>query len=101
MAEKIVEFLIRLSKDPAAMDAYLRDPDRALTGTDLTADERAVVRSGDAGAISRHLGLEGFFAQSQKSQISPPPPPEKKGPPPPPPKTPPPPKPPKSSAANV
>ena len=100
MSEKAARFLIALSRDPAGMDAFAKDPDLVLAGADLTDEDREVVRSGDVkrihGYFERQLGrsIPNPTCNTQGPGTDPPPPPDTKPKP-----RPKPPKPPKSGEA--
>jgi len=55
MSNRIAQFLIDLSKDPAAMERFAQDPDLLLSGAGLTAAEEETVRSADMETIYRSL----------------------------------------------
>jgi hypothetical protein len=84
MSERVTQFLISLSQDPVLLDNFLNNPDPLLGDSLLTAEERSLLRSGDADLIRKHLG-EGdstrWVATTSTRPNGPPPPP-----PPPPPK---------------
>jgi hypothetical protein len=57
------KFLVELATDPAQLGRYVRDPDGALADAELSDDDRAIVRSGHAGAIHARLsGVTGAAA---------------------------------------
>ena len=109
MSDHVARFLIALSQDPAGMADFLKDPDLVLAHTDLTAEEKEVVKSGDVARICRSLGLEtekgALYTASvtSQSQSSTPPPDRRERPKPPKKPTPPPQpgKPPKKAVASV
>lgn len=75
MSNRLMRFLIDLSKDPSGMEAFSQDPDLLLSRADLSEEEKAVARSGDPERLSRYLGLEpGTLWASQKPMPVPPPP---------------------------
>ena len=53
---KLREFLVGLATDPAKLGQFIKDPDSAMHGADLSADEQTVLKSGDPGAIYARLG---------------------------------------------
>lgn len=90
MSNRVTQFLIDLSKDPAAMATFAKDPGLLLSGAGLTEAEEETVRSADVETIYRSLlGGEsaGLFAVG--SMKGPPPSPEPQDPPVPPPVPPP------------
>lgn len=78
MSENVTRFLIDLSKDPAGMEAFSRDPDRLLAGAGLTAEERALLATGDADAICARLGMLMSPPTSSQGNLPSPPPPKPK-----------------------
>ncbi len=82
MPNRVAQFLIDLSKDPAAMATFAKEPGLLLAGAGLTEAEEETVRSADVETIYRSLlGGEsaGLFAVG--SMKGPPPPPEPQEPP--------------------
>jgi hypothetical protein len=59
MSERVSRFLISLSQDPDKLDRFKSDPDSVLADSDLTSEEKAIVRSGDEEAIRKSLGPPG------------------------------------------
>ena len=65
MSERLARFLISLSENPYKVDKLRADPDSVLADADLTPEEKAAVRSGNAGEIERMLGgLQQFSTSS-------------------------------------
>jgi hypothetical protein len=67
MSERVSRFLISLSQDPDKLDRFQSDPDSVLADSDLTPEEKAMVRSGDEGAIRESLGPAGDSAPMTSS----------------------------------
>jgi hypothetical protein len=86
MSERVTQFLISLSQDPVLLDNFLNNPDPLLGDSLLTAEERSLLRSGDAEEIRKHLGDTGPTMWTATTSTEPNEPPKS-----PPPKTPPPP----------
>lgn len=56
MAEdRLMAFWIAMATDPMKHEAFLRDPDAAMTAAGLDETERAVAKSGDARTIYTRL----------------------------------------------
>lgn len=63
MTEKVKQFLIELSKDPVKMEDFWKNPDAFLNSSDLSDEERDILRSGDSERIQGLLGaLTQFWA---------------------------------------
>lgn len=56
MSERVSQFLVTLSQDPVMLDEFLSDPDPFLSRSELTSEERDVLRSGDPDRIRILLG---------------------------------------------
>lgn len=67
MSERVARFLISLSQDPYKLDRFLDDPDPVLADSDLTSEEKEVVRGGDPEQIRASLGELGSMATSTSS----------------------------------
>lgn len=74
MSENFEQFLITLSQDPVLLDNFLDDPEPMLKVSPLTEEERALLRSGDAERIRRHLGDSGPVVLTNSTVTEPPPP---------------------------
>jgi len=46
-SKTITDYLVELADDPARLDEYLEDPERALASAGLATEDRAALRSGD------------------------------------------------------
>ena len=57
MTEEAKQFLLELSKDPVKMEEFWKDPDTLLATTNLTAEEKDVLRSGDPERLKEFLDL--------------------------------------------
>jgi len=53
--DELRAFLVELATDPASLGRYVRDPDGTLAEANLSEEDRAIVRSGHAGAIHARL----------------------------------------------
>ena len=85
MSDRVARFLVSLSQDPFLTEEFAREPDLVLVGTDLTEEDKTVLRSGDPAAIRSYVGPKGFTVElTEQSCVAKPPPP----PPPPPPNKP-------------
>lgn len=56
MSKKAARFIAKLSKDPKKAEQFKKDPDAAMKGADLSAEDRAVLRTKDTKKIRKHLG---------------------------------------------
>lgn len=65
MSHNAVRFLAELSQDPVSMEDYWKDPDSFLAAADLTAEEKEVLRSGDAARLEGLLGRSSPLLMSQ------------------------------------
>lgn len=54
--EALIGLMNDLSEDPQLRERLRDDPDSVLEGRDLTAEEIALVKEGDAAGIRKHLG---------------------------------------------
>lgn len=70
MSERIARFLTSLSQDPYKLDSFLDDPGPLLAASDLTPEERDVLRSGDPEKIRASLGELGVLATSTSSTVT-------------------------------
>jgi hypothetical protein len=70
MSENLKNFLIDLASDLTFMARYSSDPEGELNRAGLTAEEKAAVLGGDAGAIRQALGAS---AADHMTQIGQPP----------------------------
>ena len=73
MPENVAQFLIELSKDPAGMAAFAKDPDLLLSRADLADADRELLKSGDADSIGRRFGTVMTAPTVGTSQAAPPP----------------------------
>lgn len=62
MSKQAADFVNELSQDPEKLERFKADPDAAMAGTDLSAEDKAVLRTKDAQKISSYLGEAGFAA---------------------------------------
>ena len=94
MSERVSQFLVTLSQDPVMLDEFLSDPDPFLVQSELTPEERDVLRSGDPDRIRFLLGDDDPARWAATTSTDPgahpgpkpgPPPGPQPGPPPPPP----------------
>jgi hypothetical protein len=51
MSDNLARFLVDLATNQSLMESFLEDPEAVLGGTELTADERDAVLSGDGNAV--------------------------------------------------
>ncbi len=58
MAKKAADFLINLSRDPKLRESFKQNPDAVMDAHGLTAEDKAVLRSGDPDKIRKHLGSD-------------------------------------------
>lgn len=56
MSKKAAAFIAKLSKDPKKAASFKKDPDAAMKGHGLSADDKAVLRTKDTKKIRKHLG---------------------------------------------
>jgi hypothetical protein len=56
MSKKAALFIAKLSKDPKKAQHFKKDPDGAMKGEDLSAKDKAVLRTKDNEKIRKHLG---------------------------------------------
>jgi hypothetical protein len=56
--QDLQQFLVALSTDPELRQRYKEDPDGVLAEAGLTAEESALVKSGDTDAMRSYLGDE-------------------------------------------
>lgn len=75
MSHRVARFLVSLSEDPFLTEEYAREPDLVLVGTDLTEEDKKVLRSGDPAAIRSYVGPKGFTIEltEQSCVVKPPP----------------------------
>src|SRR5688572_3428033 len=55
MAEKLSDFLIELSNDPAEVQAFVADPDTFLDRSGLAEHDKKIIKSGDIDAIQETI----------------------------------------------
>jgi len=51
MSDSLARFLVDLATNQGLMESFLDDPEAVLSGTELSADERAAVLSGNGDAV--------------------------------------------------
>jgi len=56
MSKKAAEFVTNLSKDPAKRDRFMENPDAVMDEHDLSAEDKAVLRTKDSDKIKSYLG---------------------------------------------
>ncbi|HLA77691.1 MAG TPA: hypothetical protein VJU18_08950 [Vicinamibacteria bacterium] len=56
MAKNLADLMIKLSRDPKLRESFKKDPDGVMDAHALTAEDKAVLRSGDPDKIRAHLG---------------------------------------------
>lgn len=56
MSKKAAAFIAKLSKDPKKAAQFKKDPDAAMKGAGLSAEDKAVLKTKDAKKIRKHLG---------------------------------------------
>jgi len=56
MAKNAADFIIKLSRDPKLRESFKQDPDGVMDAHGLTAEDKAVLRSGDSDKIREYLG---------------------------------------------
>lgn len=56
MSKKAANFIAKLSKDPKKAAQFKKDPDAAMKGAGLSAEDKAVLRTKDSKKIRKHLG---------------------------------------------
>jgi hypothetical protein len=56
MAKTLADFMIKLSRDPKLRESFKQDPDGVMDAHGLTAEDKAVLRSGDSDKIREYLG---------------------------------------------
>lgn len=56
MAKNAADFIINLSRDPKLRESFKQDPDGVMDAQGLTAEDKAVLRSGDSDKIREYLG---------------------------------------------
>lgn len=58
MAKRAADFLINLSRDPKLRESFKQNPDGVMDAQGLTAEDKAVLRSGDPDKIREYLGSD-------------------------------------------
>lgn len=67
---KLLEYLNTLDRDSAARDSHNRDPAAAMTAFGLSADDQAVLMSGNLSSIAAQAGIaEQDFPRIQVDNI--------------------------------
>ena len=56
MAKNAAEFIVRLSREPELRASFKENPDKVMDAHGLTAEDKAVLRSGDSEKIRQYLG---------------------------------------------
>lgn len=56
MAKNAADFIVRLSREPKLRESFKQDPDGVMDAHGLTAEDKAVLRSGDSDKIREYLG---------------------------------------------
>jgi hypothetical protein len=73
MPERVTRFLVSLSQDVLRTAEFGKDPDHILAGTDLTEEQKVLLKSGDARRIRNYLGRDlPIYAQQSQSIVPPP-----------------------------
>lgn len=49
---QLADYLVRLALDPSEMDRFDEDPESAMSGADLSEEEKDIVRSRDVNRLS-------------------------------------------------
>jgi len=56
MAKNVADFIVQLSREPKLRESFKQDPDGVMDAQGLTAEEKALLRSGDSDKIREYLG---------------------------------------------
>ena len=56
MSKKTADLITKLSTDPALREKFRANPDAVMDQEGLSAEDKAVLRSGDPDKIRQHLG---------------------------------------------
>ena len=70
--QTLLQYLAALANDPAAQDTFSQDPEAAIAAADLSAADKAVLRTGNAGLIQATVGAQAAAAVVYGSQAAPP-----------------------------
>ena len=64
-ADELRSFLVNLATDPARLGEFIRDPDAAMSDTDLDTQDQAALKSGNPAAIYARITGQEVTAPSQ------------------------------------
>jgi len=56
MSKKALDYVVKVSEDPAMQQAHKADPDAAMDAHGLSDEDKEVLKSGDLQKIRAHLG---------------------------------------------